>query len=536
MSDSDSSGESAQEREVVPPNDTSAPTIPFDATKMDLIIDFRSVCSLPHDPDTEGVKALRAITFGKGHGIHAPNAPGKIYVSGAWKKINALCKTYFVANTHRDPELLLGFVDYGFANSSMSGVSVETLALPLMVSKGVYQNSVRVTRIEDVAGFTPINAGQTPWSVNLKPTLLKQDMFKTFKIHAPADINKWLASQILEKRVEVLAARARSTMNDVLKDQARQDAPQAQKTKAIFEAKLTSILAAIEALPPSAYDVRFATRVEQLVEDRDIEKDPLWLTSPMAKGVREGTADFVRTRLHGAAAERPQAAATAPAPVISPVRPAVSLHLSDAEGNGELLFSNDEFSESGNSEVQEVEPPRESSRNKRAPSRLAEEQPTKAKKSKTPTAGATAAAKSPKLPKQKHSETYKRGKYNTNGTAAKAIKAAENKLKKEIGSADRLEIASLKLQVKNALEAKKVAEELLEQSKKMVELEIARAHAEGEKEGLRVAGEEYKKGIAAGAAIALGKPMTFAPQETPVRDSTSERSSTSFSGRSFGTL
>ena len=532
MSDSDSSGESGQEREVVPPNDTSAPTIPFDATKMDLIIDFRSVCSLPHDPDTEGVKALRAITFGKGHGIHAPNAPGKIYVSGEWKTVNALCKTYFVSNTHRDPELLLGFVDYGFANNSMSGVSVETLALPLMLSKGVYQNSVRVTRIEDVAGFTPINPGQTPWSVNLKPTLLKQDIFKTFKIYAPADINKWLASQKLEKRVEVLAARARSTMNDVLKDQARQDAPQAQKTKAIFEAKLTSILAAIEALPPSAYDVRIAMRVEQLVEDRDKEKDPLWLTSPIAKGVREGTADFVRTRLHGAAAERPpipapRAAATAPAPVVSPVRPMVA---PDAEGNGntdELLLSNDDDnSESDNSEVQEVEPPRESSRNKRAPSRLAEEQQAKAKKTKTPTAAA-------KLPKQQPPDSYKRGPYNTKGTAAKAIKTAENKLKKEIGSADKLEIAALKLQLKAALEAKKVAEEMLEQSKKMVELEIARAQAEGEKEGLRAAGEEYKKGIAAGAAIALGKPMTFA-QETPTHDSTSGRSS--FSGRSFGAL
>ena len=77
MSDSDSSGESGQEREVVPPNDTSAPTIPFDATKMDLIIDFRSVCSLPHDPDTEGVKALRAITFAQGAWHPCPQRPWK---------------------------------------------------------------------------------------------------------------------------------------------------------------------------------------------------------------------------------------------------------------------------------------------------------------------------------------------------------------------------------------------------------------------------------------------------------------------------
>lgn len=45
----------------------------------------------------------------------------------------------------------------------------------------------------------------------------------------------------------------------------------------------------------------------------------------------------------------------------------------------------------------------------------------------------------------------------------------------------------------------------------MVQLEIDKARTEGEKLGLLAAGEEYKKGIAAGAAIASGKSFHFAP-------------------------
>ena len=534
MGENDEDSSESEEHVETPDEDVAAPAIPFCASKMDLIIDFRSVCSLPHDPDVEGVKALRAITFGKGHGIHAPNAPGKIYVWGEWKTVNALSKVHFVSATHRDPELLLGFVDYGFANSSMSGVSVETLALPLLLSKGVYQNSIRVTRVEDVAGFTPINPGQAPWSINLKPALLKQDLFKCFKIYAPADINKWMASQKMEKRVELLAKRTRSAMTEVVKEQARQDAPQAEKTKAVFEAKLATILAAIEALPPSAYDFRIASRVEQLVEDRDKETYPVWLTSPLAHGMREGTAEFVRTRLHGAAAPKPKPvarpAANSPAnsPVISPVRTMGSAPHATTTTDTPLELSNDEDDEvaSENSDVQEAQV-RESARSKRVPSRLAQQEPV-AKKPKAPPKSTA---------KQAPPSGYKRGPYNTNkkDTAAKMVAKAEKKLKNDTTSADKLELASLKLQLKSALEAKKAAEEMLKQHKEMVELQVDKAKAEGEKEGLRAASEEYKKGVAAGAAIAFGKPMTFAPQDTPSQSSGSGRSA-SFSHHSFGQL
>ena len=67
----------------------------------------------------------------------------------------------------------------------------------------------------------------------------------------------------------------------------------------------------------------------------------------------------------------------------------------------------------------------------------------------------------------------------------------------------------------------------------MVELEVAKAFAEGEKKGLEMAGEEYKKGIAAGAAIASGRSFSFASGSPSVsRSSMSGRSGKS--SHSFG--
>ena len=501
--------------EVPPAKDDSKPEIPFDVKTMDLIIDFRSVCSLPYDTDVEGTKALRAIKFGKGSGIHAPNETGKFIVCGEWTMLLALSKVYFVECTHRQPELLVGFVDYGFCNVAMSGISVETLALPLQIRKGVYQDAFRLTRIEDVAGFSTIKTGQAPWAMHLKPALSKHEMFRAFKIFSREDINKWLSTQTMEKRVETLAKRARVAMADAVKDLARQDATQASKTKALFEAKLAGILTSIAALPPSAYDVRMTARILKLVEGEDREGDPLWLTSPMHKGMREGTAQFLRTRLHGAAvaAAAPAAAVVEVEPIRQPAIEQVPVEPQPNKGTGvdDLELSESDGEESDvDSGVEEVAPPRGSTRAKRAPKRLANElQAAKgaAKKANT----------NDKAESKEAKQIYKRGPYNKSGaSAAKAIaKAEKTELKKALSSsADKLEIANLKVQLKAALEAKKAAEELVKQSSRMTELEISKAYAEGEKRGLQFAGEEYKKGIAAGAAIASGKSFSFS-EETP---------------------
>ena len=531
-SDRENEEEEEEEEETLTPKDSSSPTIPFDAKTMDLIIDFRSVCSLPFDPATEGTKALRALKFGKGKGIHAPNEPGKVFVCGEWQLLTVLMKVYFAPATHREPEFLLTFVDYGFANPAMNGVSVETLSLPLLIKKGVYQDSTRLTRIEDVAGFTPINPGHAPWSITMKPALQKQNFFKTFKIYAPADVPKWLTTQKMDKRIETLAKRTRVAMVDAVKELDRQDPHQASKTKAVFEAKLDSILKCIDALPPSAYDARMATRVIQLVEDRDKELDPVWLTSPIHKGMREGNADFNRTRLHKGPDQAPKSPVEAlPRPDLNPNSTTTG---AGTQGADEELEDDLELSESEvDSDVQELGPPRESNRKKRAPARLSQEQERgaaggpKPKSAKPVSKPATAPAES--VPK-----VYTRGPYKrTSASAAKALaKAEKEKGKKELSlTAEKLELASLRLQLKAALESKKAADEHLKQSSRMVELEIAKAFAEGEKSGLRTAGEEYKKGIAAGAAIAQGKQFSFV-QDSPMPSSSA--SAHSHRGSTFG--
>ena len=350
-------------------------------------------------------------------------------------------------------------------------------------------------------------------------------------------MNKWLSSMPMVDRVAMLATRARAAMVEEVKELQRQYPAQATKTKAMFEAKLASILKAIDVMPPAAYDVRLTNRVIKLQEDGDRENDPVWLTSPLHTGMREGRADFIRTCLHRApprvqspTTATDSATAPAPAPAVEPgpTTPGATA-TEQPESVDDLQLSDDAESEA-DSEVREVDPPRESARAKRPPARLVPEPKgvgAKAKKAKS--------AEEP-APARVEKQVYVRGPYKkSSASAAKSIaKAAKDKSKLELSlTADKLELASLKLQLKSAMESKKAAEEQYKQSARMVELEVAKAFAEGEKKGLEMAGEEYKKGIAAGAAIASGRSFSFASGSPSVsRSSMSGRSGKS--SHSFG--
>ena len=71
--------------------ETADPDIPFHPLEQELVIDFRSCSEIPYDPDTGGVKAFRAIIFGKGKGVHVPGMPGHMVVAGDWCKQETLC-------------------------------------------------------------------------------------------------------------------------------------------------------------------------------------------------------------------------------------------------------------------------------------------------------------------------------------------------------------------------------------------------------------------------------------------------------------
>ena len=519
------------------------PEYPFDSEKHDITVDFRSVAELPFDPEVSGVKTMRAIVFGKGKATHVPSRPGQLCVIGEWRSQTALCKVHFKEATQRKPEFLLGFVDYGFANSTMSGISVESLLTPLLIRKGIFQDEPRLTRVEDVAGFSSINPNSTPWSTSLKPALAKQPLFKAFKISTPADINIWMSSQNMTARIKLLATRTRAAMDAEVAGQARQDPSQANKVKAVFEAKFTALLSAIESLPATAYDVRLTSRIHVLQETTS-EDAPAFLTSPLHARMRDGSAELLRTRLHQRPAPPPRA--TAPPTANGEERSAEPAE--PARERAPNLFGELDLSEDGednNSEAEREEPVEEpegvagSKRNRRPTTRFDPPGPagSKAKqgeKEASTSQKATSKKTNPTNPRT--GASYKRGPYNAGtkatGAAALAKAAAKQKGEEESQTRKSTELDALRAKVRELNDAVKLLTSEksnlqleLEREKLIRELHVERARAEGAAEGLEKAGAEFKAGLMAGAKVASGRGFHFG-DETPRGVHSSSRGST----------
>ena len=104
------------------------------------VLDLKGIYSVPFDAEQEGIKSFRAIIFLRNHVTHIENSPGKYITDGEWSAETALNIVYFdEGTTHRTPELLLGFVDHGIADSNSVGFSVESLPLPLLKSGKQYE-------------------------------------------------------------------------------------------------------------------------------------------------------------------------------------------------------------------------------------------------------------------------------------------------------------------------------------------------------------------------------------------------------------
>ena len=181
--------------DAAPPKDL----VPFNFDKESLIIDFKSLLQLPFDTEQDGVKALRAIVFNRGTGSLYPKDPAKLLIMGKFRRENAFSLVHFDPRSVRAPELLINFVDYGMVNSARSGVSVETLALPLMKAKKVYNSDVNVTPIKEVVGFEPIDCGVTPWSTTLKPCLDQIAQFKRTAVCNTKSMQSYIGSSMALK-------------------------------------------------------------------------------------------------------------------------------------------------------------------------------------------------------------------------------------------------------------------------------------------------------------------------------------------------
>lgn len=272
----------------------------FDPKLHDAFTDFRTVIELPFDSDISGVKVLRIVVHEKGKAMQVPTDKGRYVVCGKWWVQPSLTLVHFAESTARtEPELLLNFIDYGFANRAMTGLAVESLTLPLMLSKTTYNTAARITKLSDVAGFSEFNPGLTPWSTQLKPTLAKIQPFKDLEILAPGDINKYVSSQRMNKRIDMLADRAHAALAEQVKALARSDPSQAAKQKGIFESKLNGLLAAIEKLPPTQFDHSILTRVQTVgvAADKTLKDAPQWMSTPQARNMASGKLPAATERL-----------------------------------------------------------------------------------------------------------------------------------------------------------------------------------------------------------------------------------------------
>lgn len=247
--------------------DVETPMRPVDMTCMDVVLDFGAMCSIPHDTDEAGIRTFRALFFPKGCALHLPHRPGKYAVNGEWHMQDALSMVHFKQSTKRPAELLLSFMDYSAVSASLAGVYVESLGLPLQTKRNVYEETPRLTKITDVVGFTPIDAGQTPWSVHLKPALMRQDMFREFKIFSPKQMVEYI-NLPLSQRIEEMASRTQEFIDFELGDLEKQDKRLAQTRKAQFTARLEKVLNLIKDLPPEMYDLPLEERILSL-EDLD---------------------------------------------------------------------------------------------------------------------------------------------------------------------------------------------------------------------------------------------------------------------------
>lgn len=281
--------------EAVPPVPQKA--VGFDPAKETLMLDFKAACQLPFNPDNGGVKAFRAIIFPKGFGHHVPDEPAKLLLVGEYRRQYALELVHFDPSTARDPELLLAFVDYGLANCAMSGVSVETLPLPLHIAKKTYNTESRLTPITSVVAFEQIDCGKAPWSMHLKPCLEKIALFKRTEAFNTNSMKEWIKTRV-EPRLEKLHKWATEDIHQEIAAISRQDVSQGTKQGSVFTAKLHSLFDSIRKWPLETFDHSLSNRIEVVkIGARGAESLPDWIGSPAARQLVRGDCQFSPNRL-----------------------------------------------------------------------------------------------------------------------------------------------------------------------------------------------------------------------------------------------
>ena len=265
---------------------------PFDPSTTACLPDLRTLCQLPANPDEDGVHTLRAMLLPKGKTVHVPDEPGCYATVGPARTQTALCLVHFTPATKRSDELLLTFVDYGMLSSSMTGMYVQTLMLPLQKSRNIYEETPRFTPIKDVCGFSNINAKAQPWCAVLKPALERQALFQELQVFKGLDVPD-LVKTSLVFRLKKVHEYASAQIETLVQDLARQDKKAAEKMKAKYDSSLAAALKFFHDLGPKRYDRPLKNRILML---GDPEGPPMeWLTTPDHQSMRAGHAKLEST-------------------------------------------------------------------------------------------------------------------------------------------------------------------------------------------------------------------------------------------------
>lgn len=276
------------------PSENDVPQVQFDISTHEFVPDWAGMCSIPFDTESEGIRTFRALIVQRGKVLHVPERPGHYVVDGEWTMQPALSIVHFVPTTGRAPELLLSFMDFTSVSSISSGLFVESLKLPLQIKKNVYQDTVKLTKVADVAGFSKIDAKQAPWSLHLSHALAKQLVFRAHRINNPSDMEAFCSLRLSE-RVDQLTEWSKIYLKEEVKQLQRQDARMAEKQRMQFEARLSKVVSQIQSIPPEAYDMPFEQRITRLA-DMDADLVSSTFKTPQRQSLSDGTAPLAMTR------------------------------------------------------------------------------------------------------------------------------------------------------------------------------------------------------------------------------------------------
>ena len=509
--------------------------VAFDATKQDLIIDFKSVAEIPFDPQTNGVKVLRSIIYDKGTCCANPDDASKMVIVGEWRRQFSLTLVHFAESTAREPELLLYFVDYGFCKGDLEGVSVETLPLPLCLKKNTYQTDTRLTPIADVAGFEAITLNHAPWSVQLKPTLKHFTFFKHFGVFDYKDMQAYIKSPLLE-RLDKLVALACEELDKETAAIVRQDKTVGEKQKALFKARLDALCSALKAQPLAGFDKTLDHRITVLKKSqRGLVDAPVWLSTPQAKKLMRGEyhlgSELRPKKLQARFAEAAQAQEE-PAVEKSPDAPPKP---NDEQGDKSTDIADKERDSDSEEEfpfTEEDQPAlgKREARERKSPKVYAPPEP-KLKKAKQDVPKSKAKDKDDEglLINPRTGKLYVKGPYNTGGKGSLKALSKEAKFEKGPSSRDLEElktikeklavqageIKDLKHELAEAISAQHAAEAALKYASQANDEALKGAHAQGKLEVMGEATRQFQLGLQAGASLAGNTSFSFPAMPGP---------------------